>query len=85
MIKLTILVRGDFIEIQPHQREKPMGPNKIAAHRNGTPQPRNDRPHKEDAADPCECLRPNEGEDKARLEEEDSTEWKIPPGMPPLY
>ena len=85
MIKLTILVRGDFIEIQPHQREKPMGPNKMAAHRNGTPQPQNDRPHKEDTADPCECLRPNEGEDKARLEGEDSTEWKIPLGMPPLY
>jgi hypothetical protein len=87
MIKLTIVVRGDFIEIRPHQRGKSMGPNEIAAYRNGAPPPQNARRHKEDAADPSpgECLRPNEGEDKPRLEGEDSAEWKIPPGMPPLY
>jgi len=94
MIKLTIVARGDFIEIRPHQQGKSKGPNG-RAQRNEAPSPQNDRRPEEDTADPMAGARrrPEERsnqegnvEDKARLEgEEDSMEWKIPPGMPPLY
>jgi hypothetical protein len=95
MIKLIIVIRGDFIEIRPHQQGKSMGPNGRAL-RNEAPPPQNDRQPEENTADPKPGarLRPDERsnqegnleEDKARLEgKEDSIEWKIPPGMPPLY
>jgi len=51
MIKLTIVARGDFIEIRPHQQGKSKGPNG-RAQRNEAPSPQNDRRPEEDTADP---------------------------------